>query len=59
MEYLTWWRMQLAYQALGRGEPVSSVAEKVGYQSESSFIRAFRRMFNLNPGQVRKGLSIL
>ncbi|MBK8970351.1 MAG: AraC family transcriptional regulator [Hahellaceae bacterium] len=59
MEYLTWWRMQLAYQALGQGEPVSSVAVKVGYQSESSFIRAFRRMFNLNPGQVRKGLSIL
>ena len=50
MAYLTWWRMQLAYQALEQGEPVSNVAVKVGYQSESSFIRAFRRMFNLESG---------
>jgi len=57
MEYLTWWRMLLAHQALEQGEAVANVAEKVGYQSESSFIRAFRRHFGVNPGRLRKVAS--
>lgn len=56
IEYLTWWRMQLAWIYLNEGDDVYSVAEKVGYKSESSFSRAFKKAFNVNAGQVRKKL---
>jgi AraC-like DNA-binding protein len=54
MEYLTWWRMQLAWLHLNDGDSVVSVAERVGYQSESAFMRAFKREFDFSAGQVRK-----
>ena len=56
MEYLTWWRMQLAWVYLAEGGRVSYVAEKVGYKSESSFMRAFKSAFGVSAGQVRKSL---
>lgn len=58
MEYLTWWRMQLAWSYLNEGSPVLGVAEKVGYKSESSFMRAFKKTFKVNAGQVRRGLVL-
>ncbi len=54
MQYLTWWRMQLAYDYLSRGDSVSMVAEAVGYRSEAAFSRAFRREFSLHAGEVRR-----
>lgn len=54
MEYLTWWRMQLAWGYLSEGNSVSSVAEKIGYKSESSFMRAFKKVFEVTAGHVRK-----
>ncbi len=54
MQYLTWWRMQLAYSQLGRGDSVSQVAEAVGYKSEAAFSRAFKREFSLTAGEVRR-----
>lgn len=54
MGYLTWWRMQLAWVYLSQGESVYHVAEKIGYKSESSFLRAFKKAFGVNAGQVRK-----
>lgn len=54
MEYLTWWRMQLAWTYLTQGDHVTVVADKVGYKSESSFLRAFKRTFDINAGQVRR-----
>lgn len=57
-QYLVWWRMQIAWSLLNRGELVSQVAEKVGYQSESSFSRAFSKMFSITAGKVkRNGIS--
>lgn len=53
-EYLTWWRMQLAWEALSRGDSVAQVAEDVGYQSEAAFARAFKKEFNTTPGKVRR-----
>lgn len=53
-QYLVWWRMQVAWSLLNRGELVSQVAEKVGYQSESSFSRAFKKMFAISAGKVRR-----
>jgi AraC-like DNA-binding protein len=54
LQYLTWWRMQLAWSYLRDGLSIASVAEKVGYQSESSFLRIFKKTFNENAGSVRK-----
>lgn len=54
MQYLTWWRMQLAYDYLKKGETVDSVAAKVGYQSTAALSRAFKRQFGVNVGQVRR-----
>ncbi len=53
-QYLVWWRMQIAWSLLSKGELVSQVAEKVGYQSESSFSRAFTKMFSVTAGKVRR-----
>jgi AraC-like DNA-binding protein len=51
MTYLTSWRMQLAAGLLADTEtPVYTVAEAVGYESEASFSRAFRRATGLSPG---------
>ncbi|MBU2985006.1 AraC family transcriptional regulator [Saccharophagus degradans] len=55
MQYLTWWRMQLAWHLLADGEPVAIVADKIGYQSEAAFSRAFKSEFKQTAGEVRRG----
>ena len=57
MQYVTWWRMQIAWNYLESGLAVAIVAEKVGYQSEAAFSRAFRKQFEVSAGQVRRGLT--
>jgi AraC family transcriptional regulator, alkane utilization regulator len=58
MQYLTRWRLARAAQALkGGSEPIGAIAERNGYQSEASFIRAFRREFGLAPAVWRKTSS--
>jgi AraC-like DNA-binding protein len=54
MQYLSWWRMQLAWEYLRAGESVAVVAEKVGYQSEAAFSRVFRTQFGRGGGEVRR-----
>jgi AraC-like DNA-binding protein len=54
MQYVTEWRMQLARVDLSDGQTVAAIAEKYGYQSESAFSRAFKRVFDIPPGQVRQ-----
>lgn len=54
MEYIGWWRMQLAWLYLSEKETISTVAFKVGYQSESSFQRAFKSTFGVNAGSARR-----
>ncbi len=51
--YLTWWRMQVAWSELQEGHSVELVAEHVGYQSEAAFARAFKKTFNTTVGVVR------
>jgi AraC-like DNA-binding protein len=59
--YLTRWRMHLASRWL-REERVSlgEVASRLGYESEPSFSRAFKRHIGVAPGAVRRssGLSV-
>ena len=45
MDYLTRWRMLLAGDRLtNSGAPVSSIAQSLGYESESAFSTAFKRV---------------
>ena len=54
MQYLSWWRMQLAWDLLLQGYTVASVAEQVGYQSQAAFSRVFNKHFQLSAGEVRR-----
>lgn len=49
-EYLTRWRMLLAAERLSTAdEPVAAIAASLGYESESSFGKAFRRTLGHSP----------
>jgi AraC-like DNA-binding protein len=49
IEYLTRWRMLLAGRSLSRGEPIGAVARSFGYDSESAFSTAFKRVMGCSP----------
>jgi AraC-like DNA-binding protein len=54
IEYLTRWRMLLAGRSVSRGEPVGAIARSLGYESESAFCTAFKRVMGSTPrGHVR------
>ncbi|WP_034303358.1 AraC family transcriptional regulator [Herbaspirillum sp. RV1423] len=54
-DILTRTRMARAAQLLAGGQrTVAAVAEAVGYQSEASFNRVFKRHFRIGPGQYRR-----
>ncbi len=55
MQYLTSWRLALAADRLRDGRTsIGRVAEQVGYDSETSFARAFKRAFGLPPATWRR-----
>lgn len=55
MEYLTEWRMSLAFSKLQLSkDTVLSIALDIGYQSEAAFSRAFKKVIGKSPGEVRK-----
>ncbi len=55
MEYLTQWRMMLAANLLCRSNaPLARIAEDIGYQTDTAFIRAFRREYGLPPAAWRR-----
>ena len=55
MEYLTRWRMLLAAERLKQlMQPVSEIGYALGYESESAFTKAFRRVMNTSPREFRK-----
>ena len=59
IDYLTEWRMSLAYSALlNSSDTILSIALDYGYQSESSFSRAFKKVIGRNPSDIRKENSI-
>jgi AraC-like DNA-binding protein len=52
MDYLTRWRMLLAADRLKNSrEPVSAIALSLGYESESAFSTAFKRVMGCAPRQ--------
>lgn len=55
IQYLTRWRLQLAARMLAESSvKVAAVARDVGYESEASFSRAFRRLVGVSPAQWRR-----
>ena len=54
MQYMTNWRMQLAANHLLSGvESIAVIANRVGYDSESAFSRAFKKAVGAPPSQWR------
>lgn len=55
MHYLTLWRMQKAREMLATSNlSMLAIAEKVGYQSEASFGKAFKKCMGISPGACRR-----
>ena len=57
MQYLTRWRLALAAQRLRTGvETIGRIAERIGYESEAAFNRAFKREFGMPPSAWRRSV---
>ena len=57
--YLTLWRLQLGAQKLkSTSSSVAQIADEVGYESEPSFNRAFKREFGLPPARFRNHVKL-
>jgi AraC-like DNA-binding protein len=58
MEYLTRWRMLLAGDKLANSsDSISVIALSLGYESESAFSTAFKRVMGCSPRQYSRGGS--
>jgi AraC-like DNA-binding protein len=64
MEYLTRWRMLLASDRLkntdrlkNSDDSISTIARSLGYESESAFGKAFKRVMGCSPKQYSRGAS--
>jgi AraC-like DNA-binding protein len=56
MEYLMRWRMLLAADKLtNSGDPISTIALSLSYESESAFSTAFKRVMGRSPRQYGRG----
>ena len=55
MQYVSNWRMQSARQMLADSNlSLDGIAREVGYESAAAFSKAFKRLFNQNPGEFRR-----
>jgi AraC-like DNA-binding protein len=55
MQYLTNWRMQIAAnQLLTTTDSVAVIANRIGYESEAAFSRAFKKVVGAPPSEWRK-----
>ncbi|GGZ54717.1 AraC family transcriptional regulator [Paraglaciecola chathamensis] len=55
MEYLTEWRMSLAYSKLQLSkDSMLAIALDIGYQSEAAFSRVFKKVIGQSPNEIRK-----
>ncbi len=56
MDYVTRWRMLLASDRLeNSSDPISVVARSIGYESESAFSTAFKRVMGCSPRRYGRG----
>ncbi len=59
LEYVTEWRMQKAMQLLEqRDKKLIDVAQSIGYETDTAFIKAFKRVVGDSPGAyLKRGLK--
>lgn len=58
IEYLSYWRMLLAQERLvSSNNTISSVATSLGYESESAFSTAFKRIMGVSPRRYARQLG--
>jgi AraC-like DNA-binding protein len=58
IRYLSGWRMHLAKQMLrDRGDNIQAIAERVGYESEPAFNRAFKKATGCPPATWRRAAA--
>ena len=56
MHYVTRWRMHMALTWLKENAaPVAELSQRLGYESEAAFSRAFKRYIGVSPGAARRG----
>ncbi|MCX8279301.1 AraC family transcriptional regulator [Phyllobacterium sp. 0TCS1.6C] len=59
MQYVARWRMLLASDRLeNSSDPVSAIAASLGYESESAFSTAFKRVMGCSPRQYGRGHKV-
>jgi AraC-like DNA-binding protein len=55
MEYLTHWRMLLAADRLSNSrDSISVISASLGYESESAFSTAFKRVMRISPREYSR-----
>ncbi|MEM7282228.1 MAG: AraC family transcriptional regulator [Pseudomonadota bacterium] len=60
MQYVTRWRMNVALTWLRESDlSLAELAERLGYQSEATFSRAFKRAIGVSPGMARQNSKVL
>lgn len=60
MRYVTRWRMHVALERLKESDTsLADVADRLGYQSEAAFSRAFKRVVGISPGAARQAADRL
>lgn len=58
LQYLTRWRMQVAAGRLrSTGSTLSEIAGQVGYETEASFSKVFKKLLGVSPGAFRRGAT--
>ena len=58
IQYLAKWRMQIASEFLTSGNAsIAKIAAEIGYESEASFSRAFKKMNGVSPSAWRLGAA--
>ncbi|RQS96822.1 AraC family transcriptional regulator [Burkholderia seminalis] len=58
LEYVLRWRIQLAMRELRRSNvSISAIAQRLGYDSDSAFGHAFKRIVGCSPRAYRHGLA--
>lgn len=59
MQYITRWKMNVALTRLKKGDvSLGEIANRIGYQSEAAFSRAFKRYIGVSPGAARRNVDI-
>ncbi len=60
IDYLTRWRMLLAGDRMtNSGDPISVISRSLGYESESAFSTAFKRVMGRSPRQYSRGRDLV